>query len=180
MPENIIIPSVYNGTSVTQIASQGFKNCIKLKKVTISKGIKTIANEAFSGCENLEEVILPNSLSTIGMLAFTGTKISEIVLPNSIRIIADFAFAGCDHLTTLIIDIGLHSIGMSAFTGTRISKIYYKGPESIWSQISVGEENDQFLNSDCYFYSENKPTKQGNYWHYDEDGKTPVIWSNED
>ena len=27
-----------------------------------------------------------------------------------------------------------------------------------------------------YFYSETEPTKDGNYWHYDTDGKTPIVW----
>lgn len=28
----------------------------------------------------------------------------------------------------------------------------------------------------CYYYSETKPSQEGDYWHYAEDGVTSVIW----
>ena len=30
-----------------------------------------------------------------------------------------------------------------------------------------------------YYYSETKPTTDGDYWHYDTDGVTPVLWEKE-
>jgi len=30
--------------------------------------------------------------------------------------------------------------------------------------------------SAIYFFSSTEPTEEGNYWHYDTDGKTPIIW----
>lgn len=36
----------------------------------------------------------------------------------------------------------------------------------------------QVINTQYYYYSETKPTgnTERNYWHYDEDGTTPVVW----
>lgn len=43
--------------------------------------------------------------------------------------------------------------------------------------------NDPLTNATRYYYSENEPALNGsgtdydgNYWHYDTDGKTPVVW----
>jgi hypothetical protein len=30
-----------------------------------------------------------------------------------------------------------------------------------------------------YYYSETQPTAEGNYWHYDTDGVTPVVWGSD-
>lgn len=57
-----------------------------------------------------------------------------------------------------------------------LGKVYYKGTKSDWSKISVENKNTKLTAATRYYYSETKPTDQGNYWHYDTDGVTPVIW----
>ena len=56
-----------------------------------------------------------------------------------------------------------------------LQRVYYKGTKSDWSKIYVGPDNTKLTDATRY-YSETKPTDQGNYWHYDTDGVTPVIW----
>ncbi len=66
------------------------------------------------------------------------------------------------------------SIGDWAFNGCSKLTVFYKGTIEEWKKISI----NNYLNLDeiLYYYSENKPTDDGNYWHYDTDGVTPVIW----
>ena len=42
-----------------------------------------------------------------------------------------------------------------------------------WKKIT---SYNSILESKVYFYRESMPTGYGNYWHYDVDGVTPVIW----
>ena len=55
--------------------------------------------------------------------------------------------------------------------------IYYLGTETEWNeQVEIFPA---FKKGTHYFYVENEadlPADGGNYWHYDLDGKTPVVW----
>lgn len=43
--------------------------------------------------------------------------------------------------------------------------------------MTVGPSNTPFTDAIVYFYSQNPPADGGYYWHYDTDGKTPVVWT---
>ena len=65
----------------------------------------------------------------------------------------DCAFYGCNNLTD----------------------IYYKGTMEEWNEIEVSGNNSYLLNAIRYYFSEEEPTTEGNYWHYDENGNV-VVW----
>ena len=51
---------------------------------------------------------------------------------------------------------------------------YYLGTPEQWNMIIIGENA---ASRPCY-YSATQPTdSENNYWHYDTDGITPVLWS---
>ncbi len=90
-----------------------------------------------------------------------------IYLPNSVTSIGDDAFSGCSNLKT----------------------VFYQGDESKWNKISIDEDeygNNYLIEATRYYYSVDEPVLNsegtaydGNYWHYDTDGVTPVIWKKE-
>ena len=56
---------------VTSIEANAFKNCKKLKSVTIGKNIAKIGKNAFSGCKNLKSIkIKATGLKSVGAKAF--------------------------------------------------------------------------------------------------------------
>ena len=57
--------------------------------------------------------------------------------------------------------------------------VYYGVTESDWEEIIIGRSNDDLTAATRYYYSETQPTEEGNFWHYAEDGVTPVIWIKE-
>ena len=68
----------------------------------------------------------------------------------------------------------------------RLKTVLYKGTAEQWKEISIGSNNGYLTSADRYYYSETEPALSsdgtayaGNYWHYDTDGKTPVIWKKE-
>ena len=97
VPEQLVLPSAYNGVPVTAVDWYAFENCLELKRVEIGKNITTVNGTAFRCCENLTEVIIGNDVTTIG---------------NS-------AFAGCINLNSVSMGNRVTSIGGSYHSGKR-------------------------------------------------------------
>ncbi|MCI8308221.1 MAG: leucine-rich repeat protein, partial [Lachnospiraceae bacterium] len=58
---------------VTHIEAGAFKNCKKLKSVTIGSNIRTIGKRAFKGCAALKKIkIQSGKLKKVGKDAFSG------------------------------------------------------------------------------------------------------------
>lgn len=49
--------------TVTMIENNAFKNCIKLKNVTISEGVTTIGDSAFYYCPALTSINIPSTVT---------------------------------------------------------------------------------------------------------------------
>ncbi len=93
-----------NGKSykVTEIAEGAFKNCKKLKTVTIGSNVKTIGDSAFSGCTKLKTVKGCKKVTYIGASAFYNCKkLTAVAGCTKVITIGDSAFENCVKLTTL-------------------------------------------------------------------------------
>ena len=62
----------------------------------------------------------------------------------------------------------------------RFSTVFYMGTAEDWAKISIAEYNENLISAMRYYYSENEPEENGNYWHYDRDSVTPVICVKDD
>nr|MCR5100380.1 Ig-like domain-containing protein [Butyrivibrio sp.] len=68
---------------VTAIDGNAFKNCKKLKSVSIPSNIQTIGNNAFTNCSKLKKVTLPKNVTKIGKNTFKGcSSLSKIVIKS--------------------------------------------------------------------------------------------------
>lgn len=54
----VIVPTVYNGRSVSTIAENAFYGCTELKRVHIGKSIRSLEGACFNGCVSLERIYL--------------------------------------------------------------------------------------------------------------------------
>jgi|GEM_PF-2415374 hypothetical protein len=76
--KTVSIPSVItiNGEEyeVTSVAANAFKNCKKLKKVTLGKNIAQIGSNAFLKCTALKKLTIGDGVEKIGKNAFSGCK----------------------------------------------------------------------------------------------------------
>lgn len=70
LPNDLVIPSEYNGRTVTTIGGGGFRNCTNLISVTIPETITTIIYRAFSNCINLTSVNISKGVMDIGDSVF--------------------------------------------------------------------------------------------------------------
>jgi len=111
----LIIPSVYMGYRVREIASGAFEGNKTITSVLIADGVETIGANAFSGCGKLVEVFLPE---------FT------------LKTISSSAFANCINLKTLRLPATLSYIGEKAFSRCKIlGYIEFGGTMDEWERI---------------------------------------------
>jgi hypothetical protein len=91
-----------------------------------------------------------------------------------------FQTNGVYTLQSIILPTTIQYIGANACYAYDGVTIYYMGSESEFSRITFDEDGDDWLdNTTVYYYVANEsdvPNDGGNYWHYAEDGVTPVVW----
>ncbi len=167
--ESLIIPN-----DVLILNAHAFYGASSLKSAIIGNGVRLIGDESFSNCLNLEEVTIGEKVNIIGEYAFGSCeKIVSICIPGECRIISKGAFAYCINLVNVEIGEGISTIGSAVFSDCDIEKIrlFYKGDEELWDKIKMENEKPEDV---LYFYSEQKPTDDGLYWHYV--NSIPTVW----
>ncbi|MCD8208808.1 MAG: hypothetical protein LUD72_12790, partial [Bacteroidales bacterium] len=48
----------------------------------------------------------------------------------------------------------------------RLKSVYFSGTPEDWREIKIEPFNDYLLSADLYYYSEEKPSEKGKFWHY--------------
>ena len=153
---------------VTTIGYSAFSGCRSLTSVEIGDSVTTIGDEAFFNCSSLTSVEIGDSVTTIGDRAFMNcSSLTSVVIPDSVTTIGSSAFDSCSSLTSIVIPDSVTSIAYGAFFFCdSLTELYYKGTESDWEKVSIGDYNTELTNATRYYYSETEPTVSGNYWHY--------------
>ena len=183
------------------IAGSSFSSCSGLKNIYITdlaawckiSGLNNLmaygSNEKnlYLNGELVTNLTIPHGVTSIGTSAFNSCSgLTNVTIPDSVTSIGNYAFRNCSGLTSVIIGNGVTSIEESAFIDcSGLRTVFYKGTAEQWKQISMDSYN-YGLSTMCYYYSETEPSLNadgtaynGNYWHYDSDGKTPLIWKKE-
>ena len=65
-PEEVTVPSSFNGIPVTALADSAFSSCANLRKITIPDSITRLPYAAFYMCPDLEVINLPRTITGIG------------------------------------------------------------------------------------------------------------------
>ena len=177
----IYLPSSYKSGSVKYITSRAFEECEGITKITIPNSITYIGERAFQDCSGLTNVVFEkdSQLTDIDDYAFCDcTSLTSVVIPDKVTDIGGFAFYDCSSLTSVVIGSGVKTIGGCAFFECdNLANVYYNGNATGWTKLSssIGILNNPLTEADLYYYATTKPSKEGNYWHWDKDGK-PVVW----
>lgn len=170
--DNLHIPD-----RVTEIGNSAFSGCSSLSEIILPAGVGVIGDRIFNGCYSLERAELPDGITRIGEYAFAYCSlITDIRIPDGVEEVGKYAFYDCSSLKTVIIPASLTDVGEYAFDGCELVRaVYYGGTEDDW-RINFLWNNIPVQTAPRYYYSQNPPAEAGNFWHYAEDGKTPVKW----
>ena len=179
---DIIIPS-----TVTSIGNEAFSKCNELMEFSIPDSVTSIGRSAFADCSKLSTITIPNNVISIDEFAFYKcTSLISLILDANVQSIASGVFRDCTELSKVTISNSITSIGAYAFNNTKLTTVYYKGTSEQWDAITIGSNNTPLTTATRYYYSEGEPelttdgsAYNGNYWHYDVDGVTPIIWKKE-
>ena len=157
--DHVIIPSTFNGRTVTVIGEKAFYSlaaivevtipdtivkidkyafarCTELTAINLPAGLLEIDDYAFAECDKLATANLGSSITEIGEKVFWGcTSLSEVTLPATLETIGDAAFWGCTALTTVEFPASLKNIGRLAYYNcTGIQSIKFAG-----DNVTIGE-----------------------------------------
>ncbi len=152
---DIVLPNAVENSNYA-IRAYVFTGCFTLTSIEIRDGVIDIWGCAFMFCSNLRSLVIGDGVIQIG--GFDSPL-----------------FLGCNNLTSVVIGNGVRWIDYDSFNGCdSLTKVYYKGTESEWKTIGKLGFDDDITSATRYYYSENPPTGDGNYWHY-VDGE-PTAW----
>ncbi len=106
----------YKITEPNVLGANAFKQCSKLRKITLPSSLTAIGDEAFRGCTGMGTFTFPDGVKTIGSNAFNScTALTSVTIPSSVTSIGAYAFKSCTGLTS--VTIGGGAIDTRAFQG---------------------------------------------------------------
>ncbi len=155
----------------------------EVKNLTIPAEVAEIKKYAFYGCSGLQSVTIENG--SIGSSAFYGCSgLQSVTIGSGVTEIGWYAFEYCSGLTSVTIGSGVTSIRDYAFYGCGgLKVVYYKGTPAEWNGIQDGSNNGYLTEATYYFSAETPSAEQweesSNWWHYEADGETIVLWTKE-
>lgn len=121
--------------SVEKIDDYAFYKCAKLANVEMPKSLKFIGKGAFVGCESIENIQIPESVEQMCLSVFSGTKISEVNIPDNAII----------NLEKNVNEKYYSSYGGYTFYGCRNLK-----------KINISENNRNYINIDDVIFDKDK------------------------
>lgn len=136
--ENNLNYSSYEGVLFNKNKTELIKYPIRNERTSYNLPAGVINfGDVFSDCKNLVNITIPNSVTNIGVGAFWQcANLASITITNSVTSIGNYAFYDCKNL----------------------KDIYYYGTQSEWNNISVGSNNEYFINATIHFSSAPTPT----------------------
>lgn len=136
---NLLGVTFEDGCVCTEIGSNAFLGCTKLKNISVPNGVTSIGDSAFSSCSSLASFMMPDSIKTIGANVFNRCEnLTSVEMKKGVETIGDSAFWGCTRLSSITIHDTVKYIGKYAFNNcTNLKKAYFEAPDGWWRQSEM-------------------------------------------
>lgn len=93
-----------------------FRDCLKLKTVSLTGNMEYIPDGMFESAKYLETLKIPSTVTAISSDAFRDcSSLQQITIPEAVTFIGNNAFDHCSALTSLVIPANVEDIGYYAF-----------------------------------------------------------------
>ena len=185
----VVIPSEVCGMPVVAIAygyiyqelfdRPHFIQNTPLRALYIPDTVLYIALGALHGCTALSEIRLSGSIGHLGTYDsdaceefLDGTSVVFLEVPEGVTDLGYYSLS-YSNVEYLVLPSTLTDIWTNSISDCPLKVIYLRAARENYSE-SLLEEIDEQTDATLYFYSENEPSEEGNFWRYVE-GK-PVIW----
>lgn len=171
--------SITVASSVTYIGNSAFKGCTGVS-ITVEGALTQVGELAFYGCDGLTGINLGEGLEHIPAQSFSGcSSLAELVLPSTVKLIDENAFEDCSGLVSIIMHGSLEAVLDGAFLGAdALRTVYLYGTQQEADAIDVTPEGNgtfiEALEENLYFYSEERPSDDGKYWYFNDNGKIRI------
>ncbi|MDE7101093.1 MAG: leucine-rich repeat domain-containing protein, partial [Anaeroplasmataceae bacterium] len=119
--------------------------------------------------EEVTSIEIPDTITEIGLAQFFNfSNITSIIISESVTSIEYYAFSNCSSLTSITIPDSVTTIDYCTFSNCNsLTDVYYEGRKKDWNNINIDDlGNSDLTAATIYYYSETKPTEEGDYWHY--------------
>lgn len=139
----------------------GLRNCTSVERLTLPKGASELSGQSFSlGCY------------------FVGTYSNWTKVPSSLKFLSVRGglycnISGFDSCNSNVKDLVIgNSLTETWINAEKVVNLFYEGTEEAYNALSRKPSEA----TNIYFYSEEKPTVDGKFWHWGDDGVTPMAW----
>jgi PKD repeat protein len=127
------ITSVAIPSSVTNIESLAFFDCLDLGSVTMTDGLAAIGVAAFQDCSALTNFVLPATLTSIGYAAFSDcTGLTTVIIPSGAKSVGDYSFAYCSSLAAAYFEGNAPPDDSTVFASDSDATVYYLPGATGW------------------------------------------------
>jgi len=120
--------------------------------------------------------------NTYAFVRYIGPSKSNYIMPESFMdgdvlvtsyVMAKYSLGHITDLTGIVINNSISSVERNvAYGSSKFKNVYYDGNQEAWQEVKT---RFSWLTGTVYFYSEDAPTDEGNYWCY-YNGE-PTAWS---
>lgn len=154
------------------------QNSMENKKVaqsglTVNKSVSSSENSVsvssiHDGSQHLAHDEFIDPIDDIEALVKIPEDAESIEIPEQISIMKGFYnYPACHELKAIIISPKLKKVFDEVFSECSVlDRVYYKGTQKDWNNTQWGYGNSNLTNATRYYYSEDEPVSEGNYWHY--------------
>lgn len=183
---NVILPD-----NVTEIGASAFEGCSKLSSIKLPASVTKISDNSFSSCSKLNKIIVQDVAKFVAIehgrlttsfelyvdIDFNGENpeelVNTVVLGENDTKVAAYVLYNCTSVNNIIVTNPNTTFGQEYVN--KSTKIFCLGPVEEFSSMSA---SCSWYTTKYYYYAtaEELPETAGSYWHFDEDGITPITW----
>lgn len=140
-------------TKLTTFPEYLFSNLKYLREIIIPEGVTEIESDVFNKCKRLKKIVLPNTLEKIGDGIDSCPALQEIVFPKNCKLkeLPKYFLNEANQIETFVIPYGIETVGDPLWVNGNLKELYV--PPTV---TEIGAITEDFENKvDVYLYAYN-------------------------